>query len=75
MKLKWYDLLGLFAPIYLTGVWVWIYSQALNSSWIFPLRVSDFGEGLAELILISICFVWSVVTYIRLFRMWIKREG
>ena len=73
MKLKWYDLLGLFAPVYLTGIFVWVYFVGANNNWIVTLRMNDYGEGLAEIILVSICFIWSVVTYIRLFRVWGKQ--
>jgi len=66
--IKWYDLLGLFAPVYLTGILVWVYFVGSANNWIVTLRMNDYGEGLAEIILVSICFIWSVVTYIRLFR-------
>jgi len=66
--IKWYDLLGLFAPVYLTGILVWVYFVGSANNWIVTLRMNEYGEGLAEIVFVSICFVWGVITYFRLFR-------
>jgi len=66
--IKWYDIIGLIVPVYLTMWWVIVYVVASMNKWNVLLMANNYGEGLIELILISIAFIWGFISVIRIMK-------
>ena len=73
MKVKWYDIVGLVVPIYLTMWWVIVYVVASMNNWNVLLMANNYGEGLIELVLISIAFIWGFISVIRIMKVCITK--
>ena len=66
--MKWYDIVGLAIPVYLTMWWVVVYVVAGMNNWNVLLMANNYGEGMIELVLISVAFIWGAISFVRIIK-------